>query len=119
MLCLCWLVNSTTMKDAIWQQYVLHASGNKTLEQSHNPCAPGYSGVKCSGCITGYYRLNSECTRCPNAAYMLILGYVGGMAAILALVIYAKMKKINTSALSIGTDFLQAGASERFGVVTV
>ena len=67
--------------------------------------------MKCSECSAGYYRLNSECTGCPNAAYMLILGYAGGMVAILALVIYAKLKKVNTSALSIGTDFLQARIS--------
>ena len=104
------------MEDAIWKQYVLQAIGNTSLEQSHNPCAAGYTGAKCASCITGYYRLNSECAKCPNTAYLLILGYAGGMALILALVVYANVKKIDTSALSIGTDFLQArGPGSAFG----
>ena len=38
---------------------------------------------------------------------MLVLGYVGGLLAVLALVVYCKRKRVNMSALSIGVDFLQ------------
>ncbi len=37
----------------------------------------GYGGDNCKSCITGYYRLEDKCLKCPKAAYMLILLYAG------------------------------------------
>jgi hypothetical protein len=44
-----------------------------------------------------------------QAAYMLILGYVGGILALMAVVVYGKKKKVNISALGVGMDFMQVG----------
>ncbi len=46
---------------------------------------------------------------CEQAAYMLILGYLSGIIALVAVVVYGKRKKVNISALGVGVDFMQVG----------
>jgi hypothetical protein len=73
-------------------------------------CLAGYSGVSCSTCSDGFYRLGNTCTACPKGAYMLMAGYAIAIAGFILLAFVAHRKRVNMSALGIGVDFLQVGA---------
>ena len=110
-----------------WQNF------NMAFNYSSALCAAGYDGVPCSTCTLGYYRLESNCLKCPRAAYAIIIGIAlagrastwlwgfvaaGGSCvsacvpctsavACTILAYYANKKRINFSAMSIAIDFLQ------------
>lgn len=61
----------------------------------------------CKDCAVKYYRLQGRCAKCPQGAYLLIVGYTCAIVFLVGLLATARMKGVNLTALGIGVDFLQ------------
>jgi len=72
-----------------------------------NECAGGYTGDRCSACATNYYRLNGECKKCPNNAWLLIVGFLLACVVLCMAGYVVNRKRINISFVSIGVDYFQ------------
>lgn len=66
------------------------------------PCSPAYAGVRCGKCAVQHYRLQGQCAKCPNTAWLLILGAILVVALLFSVSIYLSRKRINLAGLSIG-----------------
>ena len=92
-----------TVTNAVLLQYY-NKSDAKSIPST---CASGYTGTTCETCVSGYYRLDSACKKCPAYAFAYIIAFFGGLAVILGVIVYCRKKRINMTALSVGVDFMQ------------
>jgi len=78
---------------------------------ANNVCAFGYASKspmwKCSNCDTGFYRRNTECVKCPDSPWALVIGFtlLVVFAGIVGFVL--SQKGVNIAVISIGLDFFQ------------
>jgi hypothetical protein len=78
---------------------------------ANNVCSFGYASKspmwKCSNCDTGFYRRNTECVKCPDSPWALVIGFtlLVVFAGIVGFVL--SQKGVNIAVISIGLDFFQ------------
>ena len=69
---------------------------------SEAQCADGYTGVPCSACEVGYYRLDQLCVPCHSTAGLFLASYFVGIVCLVGLFLYLQSKKMNLAALAMG-----------------
>ena len=76
-----------------------------------NICAPGYASKpplwKCAACDTGFYHRNSECVKCPDSPWALVIGFTLLVAFAGCLGYFLNKKCVNIAVVSNGLDFFQ------------
>jgi len=74
----------------------------------NNTCASGYVGERCAQCTAGeFYRIQGECQKCPEDAWMLIAGFFGAAVVIVLFGFIFTRAKVNLGVFSIGVDYFQ------------
>jgi hypothetical protein len=75
----------------------------------NNTCAPKYDpeSPRCSICNAGFFRLNGECTECPQQLWLIIVVIVLAIVAGLYIAKKLKEKNVNWTVISIGVDYFQ------------
>ncbi len=77
----------------------------------NNFCAFGYASKppmwKCSNCDTGFYKRNSECVKCPDSPWALVIGFTLLVVFAGCLGYFLNQKGVNIAVVSIGLDFFQ------------
>jgi hypothetical protein len=71
------------------------------LRAASRPC------WKCSNCDTGFYKRNSECVKCPDSPWALVIGFTLLVAVAGCLGYFLNQKGVNIAVVSIGLDFFQ------------
>ena len=73
-----------------------------------NACAIGYTGMKCSKCMTGYSRTDGVCVGCDSNPWIMIAFILlGAVCAAVVYYVIVIMLKINVGVISIGIDYFQ------------
>ena len=76
-----------------------------------NLCAYGYASKppswKCSSCDIGFYHRNTECIKCPDSPWALVIGFTLLVVFAAAVGYFLSQKGVNIAVISIGLDFFQ------------
>lgn len=76
-----------------------------------NNCAEGYRSVapvfRCNACAEGYYKLSGECIKCPEQAWIILVGFGAVALVAIAGAYWLNKKNVNVAFVSIGVDYLQ------------
>jgi hypothetical protein len=76
-----------------------------------NYCASGYTSKppmwRCSSCDKGFYKRGTECVRCPDSPYALVIGFTLLVVFGGALAYWLNKRNVNLAFISIGVDFFQ------------
>jgi len=75
----------------------------------NNTCAPKYdpTSPRCAICASGFFRLNGECTECPEQLWLIIVFIVCALVGGAYVVKKLREKNVNWTVVSIGVDYFQ------------
>ena len=78
---------------------------------ANNLCSPGYLSIapyyRCNACANGYYKRASDCIRCPDSPYMLIVAFFLVILCLVGLGYVFQRFNINVAFVSIAVDYFQ------------
>jgi hypothetical protein len=72
-----------------------------------NMCGLGYAGFRCQKCDKGFHRVVGLCEKCPSSPWLVIIMFIAGSIAALAVAYALNKYKISLVLISIGIDWAQ------------
>lgn len=84
-----------------------------------NVCAEGYTGDRCSLCADGFFRANGICSACPSSPYAIIIIFIVGGIAALAVSYGLNKSGISLTLIAVGIDYAQVRLMQEIRLLRV